>query len=139
MVPSVFYRLSFTDLDAGSNEMLFGPTTLAAVCRYRAGCCSAEPQRPIRPLTSKQSAEAHNRVSYMGRLDVFRSKAIILLNLHAPSHCGIFSIADEPQIQHQMPTGPHRGGQGMNNHQQRKNRHGSSFAGASTMGAMCRD
>ena len=45
---------------------------------------------------------------------------------------------EHPQIQHQMPTGPHRGGQGMNNHQQRKNRHGSSFAGASTMGAMCR-
>ena len=30
---------------------------------------------------------------------------------------------EHPQIQHQMPAGPHRGGQGMNNHQQRKNRH----------------
>ena len=36
---------------------------------------------------------------------------------------------EQPQIQHQMPASPHRGGQGMNNHQQRKNRHSSSFAG----------
>ena len=41
-----------------------------------------------------------------------------------------------PQIQHQMATGPHRGGQGMNNHQQRKHRHGSDRAAASTMGAI---
>jgi len=41
-----------------------------------------------------------------------------------------------PQIQHQMATGPDRGGEGMDDHQQRKDGHGSDRAAASTMGAI---
>jgi hypothetical protein len=37
-----------------------------------------------------------------------------------------------------MATGPHRGRQGMDDHQQRKHGHGSDRAAASTMGAICR-
>ena len=46
------------------------------------------------------------------------------------------SLGQYPQIQHQMATGPHRGRQGMDDHQQRKQGQDRDRATASTMGAV---